>query len=234
MINRIPELWEDRMLSMMVVNDKLSLGGSLVLHMLGIMDIDFKDRVPDFDFSLTESLTEDEYSKFRDFFQLSLRRTGDEYGMSENEINSSYVKEILQKDLILLESVPRVDINNTIWNDHYYKVDFFNRNHLKKKDWFKLDYFGTPIKCTHPSIILAAKMMYGTDIRIGKQHKHFQDIQKIDWTNYFKIIRNIRSKMKVITSNDGFQENKEQVFDKWYFDINNIVNKTTIGNDLPF
>ena len=234
LINKIPELWEDRLLSMMIINEKAVLGGSLVLHILGIMNVDFKDRLPDFDFSLVEPFTEDEYSKFRDFFQLSLRRSGDEYGMSENEINSSYVKNILQKELILLETNLVITPEETNWKDKYYKVDFFNRNYLKKKDWFELDYFGIPIKCTHPSIIFAAKMMYGTDNRVKNNKKHFQDIQNIDWDNYFKTVRRIRPKMKVITHHDGMQEYKEQILDKWYLDVEERKEIITLNNDLPF
>jgi hypothetical protein len=119
------------------------------------------------------------------------------------------------------------------YKEEYYKLDFFNKNYLKKKDWFELDYFGTPIKLTHPSVILAAKMKYATDNRVGKQYKHFQDIQKIDWDKYFKIVKRIQSHHKEIKNEgEGYQPFK-YVVDKYVFEITPIPNYDGM-DELPF
>jgi hypothetical protein len=121
------------------------------------------------------------------------------------------------------------------YKEEYYKMDFFNKNYLRKKDYFELDYFGTTIKLTHPSIILAAKMMYGTDIRVGKQFKHFKDIQKMDWDNYFKVVKLIKSYTKPVKNEKG--EIEYYVLDKYMFeektptiDHYNYIE----SNELPF
>jgi hypothetical protein len=38
---------------------------------------------------------------------------------------------------------------------------------------------------------LAYKSQYAYDTRVGKQYKHFEDIQKIDWKKYFDIVKHI-------------------------------------------
>ncbi len=168
LINKLPQHWEDRIIPLMTINDKLVLGGSIALHILKIMDYDFNKRTPDLDFSLTEPFEEKEFLTLLDFFNLSVIRGVNDYGEDGHPTQKFHPSKSLEKELIMLESNLVIDPSETNWKHMYYRVDFFNKNYLKKKDWFELDYFGTPIKLTHPSIILAAKMMYGTDNRVGK------------------------------------------------------------------
>ena len=70
-VNYLPEKYEDIILPLMSMSDKLVLGGSLALHILDIMDYDFTNRKPDIDFSLREALTEHELSVIKDFYELS-------------------------------------------------------------------------------------------------------------------------------------------------------------------
>lgn len=188
-INKLPQKWEDLVLSLMSVNEKLILGGSLCLHILNILKYDWKTRIPDLDFSIIEPLSKDEFTSFTNFFELTPVNTSGYHSVDEENISSKL--NLLDNELILLEHVPSLDSLDSDLLINYYKLDIFNKNYLRKKDWFELDYFGTPLKLTHPSLIFSAKMKYATDVRVGKQFKHFQDIQNIDWINYFKIIRGI-------------------------------------------
>ena len=70
-VNYLPEKYENIILPLMNMSDKLVLGGSLALHILDIMDYDFDNRKPDMDFSLKEALTEHELSVIKDFYELS-------------------------------------------------------------------------------------------------------------------------------------------------------------------
>jgi len=220
LLNRLPEKWEDKIISLMTMHNKFVLGGSLALYILKMMEYDFEKRDPDLDFSLTEPFDEKEFLTLLDFFNLSIIKNRDDYEEEGTTIKIKSPVESLKKDLIM---VSYYNQNQVFMDDHdlqeyqekYYKVDFFNKNYLKIKDWFELDYFGTTIKITHPSIILAAKMMYGTDTRVGKQYKHFQDIQGIDWDNYFKIVKHIQPLIKHIK--DETDKNKEYVLDKYVF-----------------
>jgi hypothetical protein len=109
------------------------------------------------------------------------------------DVTEFNTKDLIDHKLILLEKDIVLDFENPFESlKKYYKVDIFNKDYLHKKDWFELDYFGTKIKVTHPSVIFAAKMKYATDLRVGKQRKHFNDIQNIDWDNYFKTIKHIQ------------------------------------------
>ncbi len=72
------------------------------------------------------------------------------------------------------------------------KIDIFNNYNLKAKNSVHIKYKREyTLRLTHPSIILAYKSQYAYDPRIGKQYKHFEDIQKIDWKKYFPIVKNI-------------------------------------------
>lgn len=229
LLNRLPEKWEDKIIPLMTMYNKFVLGGSLALYILKMMDYDFEKRNPDLDFSLTEPFEEKEFLTLLDFFNLSIIKNSGDYEDKDGIIKLNSPVESLKKDLIMLSYYNQ---NQVFMDDHdlqeyqekYYKVDFFNKNYLKIKDWFELDYFGTTIKITHPSIILAAKMMYGTDTRVGKQYKHFQDIQGIDWDNYFKIIKHIQPVINPIK--DETDKNKEYVLDKYVF--------KDMDSELPF
>ena len=230
LINKLPQHWEDRIIPLMTINDKLVLGGSIALHILKIMDYDFNKRTPDLDFSLTEPFEEKEFLTLLDFFNLSVIRGVNDYGEDGHPTQKFHPSKSLEKELIMLESNLVIDPSETNWKHMYYRVDFFNKNYLKRKDWFELDYFGTPLKLTHPSVILSAKMLYATDNRVGKQHKHFKDIKSIDWKEYFKIIKRIQAHHKEAKNESG---NINYVLDKYIFNTEPIRDYSDIDN-LPF
>jgi len=230
LLNRLPQHWEDRIIPLMTLNNNFVLGGSLTLHILKIMDYDFNKRTPDLDFSLTEPFEEKKFLTLLDFFNLSIVRGINDYGDDGQSFPKLNLLENLKKELIMLEYSGSVV--NAIEEDRfeeykekYYRVDFFNNNFLKRKDWFELDYFGIPIKLTHPSVILSAKMKYATDNRVGKQHKHFQDIKSIDWKEYFKIIKHIQSTHTTVENN--------HILDKYVFSQEPIQDYLD-NDDLPF
>ena len=78
--------------------------------------------------------------------------------------------------------------------DKEYIIDFFNSTYLPKKELVTIDYKGYELRLSHPSYILSHKSKYAYDNRVGKQYKHFQDLQKIDWKKYFQIVKNIQPK----------------------------------------
>ena len=230
LLNRLPQTWEDRIIPLMTLNDTFVLGGSLALYILKMMDYNFKERTPDLDFSLTEPFEEKKFLTLIDFFNLSVVRGVNDYGDDGHPIYNLNPKTVLEKELIMLEHSGNIvkaieEDKLDEYQEKYYRVDFFNNNFLKKKDWFELDYFGTPIKITHPSVILSAKMKYATDNRVGKQHKHFQDIKSIDWKEYFKIVKRIQATHTTI-------ENK-YILDKYVFSQETIQDYSD-NDELPF
>jgi hypothetical protein len=236
LLNRLPERWEEKIIPLMTIHNKFVLGGSLALYILKMMDYDFGKRKPDLDFSLTEPFEEEEFLTLIDFFNLSIIKSSSDYEEEGDTIKLKSPIESLKKDLIRLQHVSEnqklsdnASFKDTMdeYDKRTYQVDFFNKNYLKAKDWFELDYFGTTIKITHPSIILAAKMMYGTDTRVGKQYKHFQDIKGMDWDNYFKIVKCIQPHNKAIKTeqSNGTIYNK-YILDKYVF--------KDMDSELPF
>jgi hypothetical protein len=230
LINKLPQTWEDRIIPLMTLNDTFVLGGSLALLILKVINYNFKERTPDLDFSLTEPFEEQKFLTLIDFFNLSVVRGVNDYGDDGHPIYNLNPKTVLEKELIMLEysgNIVKAIEENKLdeYQEKYYRVDFFNNNFLKRKDWFELDYFGTTIKITHPSVILSAKMKYATDNRVGKQHKHFQDIKSIDWKEYFKIVKRIQATHTAV-------ENK-YILDKYVFNQETIQDYSD-NDDLPF
>lgn len=205
-INHLPEKYENIILPLMSINPKLVLGGSLALYILDIMGYDFDNRKPDLDFSLLEALTEEELMSIKDFFNLKLRVGRNDYDVivekATLELNYQYIKSkpishFLSKDLIQLDKLSE----EGIW-EYEYTIDLFNSSYLPKKEHIIIKYKEFDLKLTHPSIILSYKSKYAYDPRVGKQYKHFQDLQQIDWRKYFKIVKKFRSKWEQKNGND--------------------------------
>lgn len=232
-LNRLPEKYENVILPMMFTNPKLTLGGSLALYILGLIKYDLSNRTPDIDFSLTEALEEEDLSWMMSFFEL---KPSSQPSYDNKEFNTI---DLLKNELILLEKDVQLDFTKVDENwGKYYKVDIFNKDYLPKKDWFELDYFGTKIKITHPSIIFAAKMKYATDLKVGKQRKHFNDIQSMDWDNYFKTLKHLKpiTKSYKETSDDtSYQDVIGVRLIKWSFEpVIELYQNSSLIDDLPF
>jgi hypothetical protein len=233
-INYLPEKYEDIILPLMTINPKLTLGGSLALHLLNIMDYDFTNRKPDLDFSLLEPLTEEELLSIKDFFDLSFIIKNNDYEIEtvqvDDELSRSFSKikntsHFLTKNIIQLYKPDlTAKPDNTEHWDKEYVIDFFNKEYLPAKEMIKIQYKDFELRLTHPSVILSHKSKYAYDNRVGKQYKHFQDLQKIDWKNYFQIIKRFQAVWVPIPDSPNYQK----ISHYEYYDNNKVE------IDLPF
>jgi hypothetical protein len=213
-VNYLPEKYENIILPLMNMSDKLVLGGSLALHILDIMDYDFTNRKPDIDFSLREALTEHELSVIKDFYELSFIMRRNDYNVEqiphvddlmEQRQTPKPVQHFLTKDIIqLYKPDPNAQPDGVEHWDKEYIIDFFNSTYLPKRELVTIDYKGYELRISHPSYILSHKSKYAYDSRVGKQYKHFQDLQQIDWKKYFQIIKKIEPKYGEYKNEDGF------------------------------
>ena len=80
----IPKKYQEIILAYTQYSDKLVLGGSLALNILGIMKSNWDDRMPDIDFSLTEEFKPGELDCIVDFFRLSSRNNS--YGGKDRDL----------------------------------------------------------------------------------------------------------------------------------------------------
>lgn len=198
-VKTLPQKYDDIIFALTSINDKLVLGGSLGLYVMGVIDYDFKNRKPDIDFSLTEPLTGDELLTLKDFFNLSYVIGKGDYDTTE--INGHKMKgdnkpdeHFAQKELIQLCKQTTEWVTPSGDNGYIeYTVDFFNGQYIKKRDIVYVDYNGMKLKVNHPSITLSYKSRYAYDNRVGKQYKHFKDIGAINWKKYFQIVKSIKS-----------------------------------------
>lgn len=193
-INYLPEKYENVILPLMCMNEKLVLGGSLALHILDIMDYDFTKRRPDLDMSLLSPLELQDLVFIKDFFGLNYKKTMEDYENEDEKSNKISIKDnnYLKKDLIQLYKTEHDEESIATIS---YVIDFFNSMCLPKKELVLIDYKGFKLRLVHPSVILSYKSKYAYDSRVGKQYKHFQDLQNIDFNKYFKIIKKMKSKI---------------------------------------
>ena len=204
LINNLPPKYEDIILPLLIMNEKFVLGGSLALYVMNIMDYDFNDpnRSPDLDLSISEPLTEEELGVVRNFFNLEFKISNGDYDTVEHpnldpstkdlmpvelEHITKPISHFLTKELIQLE---KGEYENGAYKE-IYKIDIFNGHYVKPRDIIHVKYKDYTLRLTHPSIILSYKSKYAYDPRVGKQYKHFEDIQKIDWKKYFIITKRI-------------------------------------------
>jgi hypothetical protein len=217
-VNHLPEKYESIILPLMTMSDKLVLGGSLALHILDIMDYDFDNRKPDIDFSLREALTEHELSVIKDFYELSFIMRRNDYNVEtiehedhlmEQHQTPKPVQHFLTKDIIqLYKRDPNAQPDGIEHWDKEYIIDFFNSTYLPKRELVVIDYKGYELRLSHPSYILSHKSKYAYDSRVGKQFKHFQDLQKIDWKKYFAIVKKIEPKYDEYKTENGYISQK--------------------------
>jgi hypothetical protein len=178
-MKKLPERIENILIPLISINQKMVLGGSLCLHLLDIMDIDFEKRPSDLDISLSDKLTVEELLIIKDFFNLNIRYRYTDYSKSYRdkiEFIKRDISKVLKRELVQL-------FNEKI------KIDIFNTD-LKNDDIFTFDYEGLKIKMVYPSIILSHKSKYAYDPRVGASRKHFYDLQRINWEKYFIICNN--------------------------------------------
>jgi hypothetical protein len=219
-VNHLPEKYESIILPLMTMSDKLVLGGSLALHILDIMDYDFENRKPDIDFSLREALTEHELSVIKDFYELSFVMRRNDYNVEmipheddlvEQRQTPKSVQHFLTKDIIQLYKPNKDPLPAPSGDEHWdkeYIIDFFNSVYLPNRELVVIDYKGYELRLSHPSYILSHKSKYAYDARVGKQFKHFQDLQKIDWKKYFGIVKKIQPKYDEYKSESGHFKQK--------------------------
>ena len=218
--------------------DKLVLGGSLGLYVMDIMDYDFNKRKPDIDFSLTEPLTAEELNTIKDFFQLEFVLGSNDYDVeitpvssTEDKIIIKSIEHFLTKELIQLR---KFDENRNV----LYTLDFFNSQYIKPKDVVEVripfkdtPYTYFPLRVNHPAITISYKARYAYDTRVGKQFKHWEDIEKIDKKKYFKILKKIKSKRIKSTTTNTSSKDSYQI--KTYFDpYDNMETASSSSVDL--
>ena len=231
---------EDIVYPLLGMCDKLVLGGSLGLYIMDIMEYDFNKRKPDIDFSLTEPLTAEELNAIKDFFQLEFVLGSNDYDFEEEVSEVDLVRKVksaehfLTKELIQLR---KFDEKRNV----LYTLDFFNSQYIKSKDIVEVrvpfketPYTNFPLRVNHPAITISYKARYAYDTRVGKQFKHWEDIEKIDKKKYFQIIKKIKSKKIKSTTTDFYKiKTYFDPYDNMEMASSSSISQTSLGN-LPF
>jgi hypothetical protein len=195
-LKSLPERLDKIVLPLMSFTNKLVLGGSTALYMIGAM----KREPQDLDFSLKERLTPSELSHIIDFFNLNYELTRDDYKFEEDDFGGGNmiateptVETVLNRDLIQLYRM----------KDDYvdYKIDIFNQKLVGKSNIMQVNYQGAVLNMVHPSYCIAAKAKYAFDPRIKASYKHIADLKQImeedNLKQYYKTVNELSKKPDV-------------------------------------
>jgi hypothetical protein len=165
----------NRLITMTSVCPKLVLAGSVSLHALGLITLDFKSRNADLDFALTESLTEEEFDIMKSLFELEV--VDDPYNdeiLLDDDINKTPTKDILNKKLIRLWD-RKLNIHIDIFNEQY-----DNNFDSKQENLYPVNF--TPgnkdphiVYVQHPSKTISYKTRYAFYESYRKNKKHKSD-----------------------------------------------------------
>ena len=192
----LPERLDKIVLPLMSFTNKLVLGGSTALYMIGAM----KREPQDLDISLKERLTHSELSHIIDFFNLNYELTSDDYKFEEDDFGGGNmvateptVETVLNRDLIQLYHM----------KDDYvdYKIDIFNQKIVGKSNIMTVEYQGASLNMVHPSYCIAAKAKYAFDPRVKASYKHIADLRQImeddNLKQYYKTVNELSKKPDV-------------------------------------
>ena len=196
MLKQLPERLDKIVLPLMSFTNKLVLGGSTALYMIGAM----KREPQDLDISLKERLTHSELSHIIDFFNLNYELTNDDYKFEEDDFgggnmvaNEPTVETVLNRELIQLYHM-KDDIVD-------YKIDIFNQKIVGKRNIMQVNYQGAVLNMVHPSYSIAAKAKYAFDPRIKASYKHIADLKQImeedNLKQYYKTVNELSKKPDV-------------------------------------
>lgn len=190
---------------------KLILAGSISLHALGVVSLDFKNREPDLDFSLSEPLTEDELLQIISLLELSIE---DNYFESKVVLDSEVEKvtseppkkdnisALLKKSLIRLKTKSglNIDIFNSNYNNDYktmsyeplYPLDFGGFIAVNNNPNTKAVYKPHIVYAQHPSVTISYKTKYAFYSGYSKSTKHKNDCVDFFSKNYSYIMDRIK------------------------------------------
>jgi hypothetical protein len=183
----------NRLITMTSICPKLVLAGSVSLHALDLVKLDFKTRSADLDFALTEPLTEEEFDIMKSLFELEV--VCDVY--ADNEIisvdNMAKIptKDILKKDLIRLWD-QKLKIHIDIFNSQY-----DNNFDSKQENLYPLNFrsYDDPhiIYVQHPSKTISYKVRYAFYESYRKNKKHKSDCIDFLCKDHDKILKRLQS-----------------------------------------
>ena len=195
-LNQLPERLDKIVLPLMSLTNKLVLGGSTALYMIGAM----KREPQDLDISLKERLTHSELSHIIDFFNLNYELTNDDYKFEEDDFGGGNmiateptVETVLNRDLIQLYHMKDDSVD--------YKIDIFNQKIVGKSNIMQVNYQGAVLNMVHPSYCIAAKAKYAFDPRVKASYKHIADLKQImeedNLKQYYKTVNELSKKPDV-------------------------------------
>jgi hypothetical protein len=195
-LKQLPERLDKIVLPLMSLTNKLVLGGSTALYMIGAM----KREPQDLDISLKERLTHSELSHIIDFFNLNYELTSDDYKFEEDDFGGGNmiateptVETVLNRDLIQLYHMKDDSVD--------YKIDIFNQKIVGKSNIMTVEYQGASLNMVHPSYSIAAKAKYAFDPRIKASYKHIADLKQImeedNLKQYYKTVNELSKKPDV-------------------------------------
>jgi hypothetical protein len=202
------EIFEKYILSMLAMNNKFTLTGSLSLKLLGFEPI---DQVGDFDIGLLDKFTEEDYHNIKNFFRLHDNVNDNNYSDSSDKPFVFDLKAHLwQFSKQWSEPTDNPDINKAI----FFKLDIFNDEIIRKRDIITVYYDEFPVRLVHPSITLSYRMRYALDVRGTTAFKYWEKMKSLmdNAKSYYNNLRAIQTmNMRIHEHNFAIENNKDKL-----------------------
>lgn len=227
------------------LNPKFILAGSVSLHVLGLMNIDFKTRKPDLDLCLSAPLTEEEFDIMVNLLELEIFSYNDNYMVEDlvfGEVEKPTTGQVLKSRVIRLHDKKtgvNIDIFNSDYNPNYgwnryenlYPVNFgiYERAKINpnKNGWPLVGedkLLPHVVYVQHPSVTISHKMKFAMYTNYGKNKKHKNDCIDIlckQWDTYKERLNQLDKKKKQFMSlvemeNKSIEQINQKIHDVTY------------------
>lgn len=212
--DHLKEIFEKFILPMLAMNDKFVLTGSLSLKLLGFEPI---EAVGDFDFGLSGEFTEDDYNNIKGFFDLHDMAQGYNRDLFPPDITPKYKfnpKAHMWQFSKTWDDEDSKPDNLGLVNQHYFKLDIFNDEIIRKKDIITIYYDNFEVRLLHPSITYSYRMRYALDNRSSTAFKYWERMKSFmdNAKEYYNKIRKIQTMiMRIHEHNVTIDGKKEKI-----------------------
>ena len=216
---------------------KLILAGSISLHVLGLVTLDFKNRKPDLDFGLTGPLDDLEIEQIIALLDLDVLESdyGDDILFNESEDETSRKIDFQKQEIIRLyhkQSKTNIDIFNSNYsnnfgyskNENLYPVNFRTIEKSLNSGPHEEKLIPHVIYVQHPSITISHKMKYAFYTSYEKRSKHKEDCVDFLCKKYEHFHKSLKIKdnnkkqfIQMLEIHNSEIDNKMDLLEEYYY-----------------
>ena len=217
---------------------KLILAGSISLHVLGLVTLDFKNRRPDLDFGLTGPLDDLELEQIIALLDLDVLGSDytDDIIFNEDEDETPKKVDFQKQEIIRLyhkQSKTNIDIFNSNYsnnfgyskNENLYPVNFRTIGKSSNSGPHEEKLIPHVVYVQHPSVTISHKMKYAFYTSYGKRSKHKEDCVDFLCKKYEHFHKTLKTKdnakkhfIQMLEFHNSKLEDKGELLESYFYE----------------